>query len=57
MAQQRLLDETAAPLVPPRPSLRKLREAAAVCKACPLWDDENRAFHDDIAKTRVVKIR
>ena len=23
----------------------------------PLWDDENRAFHDDIAKTRVVKIR
>jgi DNA polymerase len=37
MAQQRLVDETAAPLVPPRPSLRKLREAAAVCKACPLW--------------------
>ena len=23
----------------------------------PLWDKENRAFHDDIAKTRVVKIR
>jgi uracil-DNA glycosylase len=37
MAQQSLLDETAAPLVPPRPSLRKLREAAAGCKACPLW--------------------
>jgi len=37
MAQQRLLDETAAPLIPPRPSLRKLREAAAGCKACPLW--------------------
>jgi uracil-DNA glycosylase family protein len=37
MAQQSLLDETAAPLVPARPSLRKLREAAAGCKACPLW--------------------
>jgi uracil-DNA glycosylase family protein len=37
MAQQRLLDETAAPLVPTRPSLKKLRETAAGCKACPLW--------------------
>ena len=37
MAQQSLLDETAAPLVPPRPSLKKLRETAAGCKACPLW--------------------
>jgi DNA polymerase len=37
MAQQSLLEETAAPLVPPRPTLTKLREAAAGCKACPLW--------------------
>src|SRR6266536_6677489 len=37
MTQQSLLDETAAPLIPARPSLRKLREAAAGCKACPLW--------------------
>jgi uracil-DNA glycosylase len=29
--------ETAAPLVPERPTLPKLREAAAGCKACPLW--------------------
>jgi uracil-DNA glycosylase len=28
---------TAAPLVPDRPTLKKLREAAAGCKACPLW--------------------
>src|SRR5690242_11863296 len=28
---------TAAPLVPNRPSLPKLREAAAGCKACDLW--------------------
>jgi uracil-DNA glycosylase len=37
MAQQGLFDDTAAPLIPPRPSLKKLREAAAGCKACPLW--------------------
>ncbi len=28
---------TAAPLIPPRPTLPVLREAAAVCKACHLW--------------------
>jgi uracil-DNA glycosylase len=39
MVQQSLLDGegTAAPLVPARPSLPKLREAAAGCTACPLW--------------------
>jgi DNA polymerase len=29
--------ETAEPLVPDRPTLPKLRAAAAGCKACPLW--------------------
>ena len=28
---------TAAPLVPPQPTLPKLRDAAADCRACPLW--------------------
>jgi len=28
---------TAAPFVPPRPTLPKLREAAAGCKGCDLW--------------------
>ena len=37
MTQQSLLDENAAPLVPARPTLPKLRNAAAGCKACPLW--------------------
>jgi uracil-DNA glycosylase len=37
MAQRNLLDEGAAPRVPPHPTLKKLREAAADCKACPLW--------------------
>jgi uracil-DNA glycosylase len=32
-----VIAETAAPLVPPRPSLPKLKAAAAECKACDLW--------------------
>jgi len=31
-------DDTAEALIPERPSLEKLREAAAGCKACPLWE-------------------
>jgi uracil-DNA glycosylase family protein len=30
--------ETAAPLVPERPTLSSLRDAAAGCRACPLWE-------------------
>src|SRR5260221_10153211 len=29
--------ETAQLLMPPRPTLRNLREAALTCRACPLW--------------------
>jgi DNA polymerase len=29
--------QTAAPLVPSRPTIAKLRDAAAACRACPLW--------------------
>ena len=32
----------AADLVPRRPSLPKLREAAADCRACPLWENATR---------------
>jgi uracil-DNA glycosylase len=31
------MPDSAADLVPPRPTLPKLREAAADCRACPLW--------------------
>jgi uracil-DNA glycosylase len=37
MAADKRVLETAAPLVPPRPTLPGLREAAAHCKACDLW--------------------
>ena len=29
--------QTAAPLIPPRPSIKKLQSVAAECKACDLW--------------------
>lgn len=32
-----LREATAAPLIPRKPTLAKLRQAAAQCKACPLW--------------------
>jgi len=37
VARQLSLDETATPLIPESPTLPKLREAAAGCKACDLW--------------------
>jgi uracil-DNA glycosylase len=37
MAPAKAVLETAAALVPPRPTLASLRAAAATCKACDLW--------------------
>src|SRR5688500_18744573 len=55
MGQQSLLEETAAPLVPARPSLPKLREAAAGCRACPLWKTGTQTvFGEGLAKAEVV---
>jgi uracil-DNA glycosylase len=57
MGQQSLLDDTAAPLVPDRPSLPKLRDAAAGCKACPLWKTGTQTvFGEGVAKAEVVLV-
>jgi uracil-DNA glycosylase len=32
------MPDSASDLVPPRPTLPKLREAASDCRACPLWE-------------------
>jgi DNA polymerase len=37
MTRARAAVATAAPLVPPKPSLDTLRAAAADCRACDLW--------------------
>lgn len=57
MGQQSLLDETAAPLVPPRPTLKNLSEAAAGCKACPLWKTGTQTvFGEGAAKAEVMLV-
>jgi uracil-DNA glycosylase family protein len=53
--RQLTLDETAAPLVPERPSLPKLREAAAGCTACPLHETGTQTvFGEGTSKAEVV---
>src|SRR5213080_4648281 len=37
MAAPKRVLQTAAPLIPPAPTLPALRKAAASCKACDLW--------------------
>ena len=55
MPRQLPLDETAAPLVPDRPSLKKLRDAAAGCTACPLHETGTQTvFGEGSTKARVV---
>jgi uracil-DNA glycosylase family protein len=49
--------ETAAPLVPDRPSLPKLRAAAAGCKACPLWKTGTQTvFGEGSARAEVMLV-
>ena len=55
MPRQLSLDETAAPLVPDRPSLPKLKEAAAGCTACPLHETGTQTvFGEGTSKAEVV---
>jgi uracil-DNA glycosylase len=50
-------DGTAAPLVPKRPTLKSLKEAAAGCKACPLWQTGTQTvFGEGLAKAEVVLV-
>lgn len=44
---------TAAPLIPPRPTLNKLRDAAAACKACDLWKTGTQTVFGE-GKTKAV---
>ena len=55
MPRQLTLDETAAPLVPDRPSIPKLKEAAAGCTACPLHETGTQTvFGDGTSKAEVM---
>jgi uracil-DNA glycosylase family protein len=47
--------ESAEPLVPERPTLSRLREAAAGCRACPLWKTGTQTvFGEGLAKAEIV---
>ena len=47
--------ETAAPLVPERPTLEKLRAAAAGCTACPLYKTGTQTvFGEGLAEARAI---
>ena len=51
------MTETAAGLVPSRPTLPKLRGAAAGCRACPLWETGTQTvFGEGSAQARVVLV-
>jgi uracil-DNA glycosylase family protein len=53
--RQLSLDETAAPLVPEKPSLPNLREAAAGCTACPLHETGTQTvFGEGTSKAEIV---
>lgn len=50
-------NETAAPLVPKSRSLPRLREAAATCKACPLWEGTTQTvFGEGTSRAKVMLI-
>jgi uracil-DNA glycosylase len=49
--------ETAAPLVPPKPSLPNLRRAAAGCRACDLWRRGTQTvFGEGSSRARVMLV-
>jgi len=46
--------ESAAPLVPPRPTLQKLQQAARDCRACPLWKTGTQTVFGEGSRTATV---
>ena len=48
--------DTAAPLVPERPTLDSLREAAAGCQACPLWQTGTQTVFGEGARAAEVML-
>jgi DNA polymerase len=57
MAGTKRILETAAPLVPAHGTLRQVREAAAHCKACPLWERGTQTvFGEGVAHARMMLV-
>ena len=57
MTQRFRLGNTAAALIPERPTLARLREAALACRACPLWKRATQTvFGDGSRSARAIFI-
>jgi uracil-DNA glycosylase len=57
VALRTLSDESAAPLIPARPTLPKLRQAAARCRACDLWERGTQTvFGEGSSRARVMLV-
>lgn len=46
--------QTAAPLIPPRPTINRLRDAAAECKACDLWKSGTQTVFGEGKQTSLI---
>jgi uracil-DNA glycosylase family protein len=46
----------AAPLIPERPTLGKLRKAAADCRACPLWENATQTVFGEGSEAELVLV-
>ncbi len=56
MASERAFS-TAAPLIPPHPTLNMLKEAAAGCRACPLWQRGTQTvFGEGLLRARLILV-
>lgn len=48
---------TAAPLIPKNPTLEQLKQAAATCRACPLWmSGTQTVFGEGSVKARLILV-
>jgi len=56
VTQDELIETTAAPLIPERPSLGNLREAAADCRACDLWKTGTQTVFGEGTRTADVML-
>jgi len=51
------VEKTASPLIPPEPTIPKLREAAMTCRACELWKKGTQTvFGEGQSKARVMLV-
>ncbi len=53
--RRQAVKETAAPLIPPNPTIPSLKEAARSCRACPLWKNAiQTVFGEGGSRAKVV---